>query len=253
MDSITRRQREKQSLRERILVAARELFATQGYEAVTMRQIAQKIEYTPTAIYFHFKDKEQLIQELCSEDFLALARSFQHLDGIKNPADRLRHMALEYMDFGLKHPNHYRLLFMTPHPHKPPEEVQLIRRGNPAEDAYAFLRSTVIECMAAGHVRKDYRDPELVAQLFWAAIHGVTSLHIARGNDAWTPWRPARVLAEAMLDAVTDGMLSGHGTPPKRTTPQPKGKPGTARGPAKKSGKEADGKSRAGKRKMKRG
>ena len=48
-----------------ILDAARELFATEGYEAVTMRRIADRIEYSPTAIYFHFKDKESLVRELC--------------------------------------------------------------------------------------------------------------------------------------------------------------------------------------------
>ncbi|HKO02638.1 MAG TPA: helix-turn-helix domain-containing protein, partial [Thermoanaerobaculia bacterium] len=41
-----------------ILDAARELFATEGYDAVTMRRIADRIEYSPTAIYFHFNDKE---------------------------------------------------------------------------------------------------------------------------------------------------------------------------------------------------
>src|ERR1700751_6037572 len=53
-----RRERERQELRSRILDAARELFAEQGYDAVTMRGIAERIEYSPTAIYFHFKDKE---------------------------------------------------------------------------------------------------------------------------------------------------------------------------------------------------
>lgn len=202
--------REKPSVRDLILTAARELFATLGYEAVTMRQIAQKIGYTPTTIYVHFKDKQQLVNELCAKDFLALAAAFQHLNDIKNPVERLCRLGLDYMSFGLQHPNHYRLLFMTPHPYRPPDEVMQIRRGNPAEDAYAFLRSTVIECMAGGYFRKDYRDPELVAQLHWASIHGVTSLYIARGNDPWFTWRSPQALAEAMLDIMTVGMANGN-------------------------------------------
>jgi len=202
--------REKPSVRELILTAARELFATVGYEAVTMRQIAQKIGYTPTTIYLHFKDKEQLIHDLCAQDFLALAAEFQHLNDIKDPVERLCRLGLDYMAFGLQHPNHYRLLFMTPHPYRPPDKVMQIRRGNPAEDAYAFLRSTVIECMAGGYFRKEYRDPELVAQLHWASIHGVTSLYIARGDDPWFTWRSPQALAEAMIDIMTAGMATGN-------------------------------------------
>ena len=71
-----RRQRDKETLRGRILEAARELFAESGYEAVTMRRVAAKIDYSPTTIYLHFQDKESLVRELCSEDFLSLAQCF---------------------------------------------------------------------------------------------------------------------------------------------------------------------------------
>ena len=73
-----RREREREETRTRILDAARELFAAEGYEAVTMRRIAERIEYSATAIYFHFKDKEALVKELCDVDFTSFApnRSF---------------------------------------------------------------------------------------------------------------------------------------------------------------------------------
>jgi AcrR family transcriptional regulator len=203
-----RREQEKEAVRTKILDAARELFVKQGYEAVTMRQIAHKIAYTPTAIYFHFKDKEHLMSELCSLDFLKLAQHFNTLAGEKDPLRRLKKMAFAYMEFGLKNPNHYRLLMMTPHAHLAPEEIVNIRRGNPAEDAYAFLRSTIIECIAAGKFRKEYRDPELVAQVLWAAIHGITSLHIARAHDPWIPWRRVQDLADAMVENLIRGMAS---------------------------------------------
>src|SRR5205085_122655 len=140
-------------------------------------------------IYFHFRDKQALINELCAIDFLKLAQTFNGLTEIKDPFERLRALGTAYLEFGLKHPNHYKLIFMTPHPHLPPEDIKMIRRGNPAEDAYAFLRATVIECMAAGYFKKAYRDPEMVAQVLWASIHGIVSLHIARAQDTWIPWR----------------------------------------------------------------
>jgi AcrR family transcriptional regulator len=60
-----RRERQRQSLRKQILDAARELFTELGYEAVSMRRIADKIGYSPTTIYLHFADKEALVRELC--------------------------------------------------------------------------------------------------------------------------------------------------------------------------------------------
>ena len=215
-----RRERERQEVRRKILDAARELFATQGYEAVTMRQIAEKIEYTPTAIYFHFQDKEQLMNELCSIDFLDLAFEMNRLGAdVRDPIARLRLIGGAYAQFGLTHPNHYRLLFMTPRPDPTPEDVA-IRKGDPAQDAYAFLRATVIEVIATGNLRKEFRDPELVSQLLWASVHGVVSLHIAQCNNRWLAWRPADELVSAMFDITVRGMLR-EGVPLPAAPPAP--------------------------------
>ena len=143
MGTTERREREKQELRTRILDAARELFAELGYEAVTMRRIAERIEYSPTAIYFHFKDKEALMRELCEVDFATLAQQFRTIAREKDPIERLRKIGHAYVAFGLEYPNHYRLMFMTPRPVIGNTEVSEERRGNPEEDAYAFLKATV--------------------------------------------------------------------------------------------------------------
>src|SRR5258706_8452785 len=137
-----RRERQREELRGQILDAARELFAELGYDAVTMRKIAERIEYSPTAIYFHFKDKEALLRELCDTDFAALAHEFQKIARIADPMDRLRAIGRAYVAFAVGYPNHYRLMFMTPKPGGMRAEDSRLRRGNPEEDAYAFLRAT---------------------------------------------------------------------------------------------------------------
>src|SRR5919204_1809076 len=111
-----RRAREREETRGKILDAAREMFVDQGIEAVTMRAIADRIEYTPTAIYYHFRDKRALIEELCALDFRALARAFGRIGRIEDPVERLRRIGLAYVDFALGHPSHYRFMFMTPKP-----------------------------------------------------------------------------------------------------------------------------------------
>src|ERR1700683_4973661 len=101
---LERREREKQELRTKILDAARELFVTQGYDAVTMRKVAEKIEYSPTAIYLHFKDKDALVLELCRHDFRAFAARFLEVATIADPVERLRKAGWEYLAFASEHP-----------------------------------------------------------------------------------------------------------------------------------------------------
>ena len=204
MGTRERRDRERNETRKRILDAARELFATQGYDAVTMRKIAEKIEYTPTAIYFHFKDKDSLIAELCAGDFLAFSRLLFGIGSIADPIERLRRLADGYVSFAIDYPNHYRLLFMTPHPSRADEDR--VRRGVPEEDAYRFLQLTVAQAIAEGRFRPELTDADLVAQLLWAALHGVVSLHIAKCNESWIEWRPIRETTRLMVDALTRGL-----------------------------------------------
>src|SRR5438876_541437 len=79
----------REEIRTLILDAAREMFAAEGYDAVTMRRIAERIEYSPTAIYFHFKDKDALMHELCDTDFAKLAQEFGPIARIADPIERL--------------------------------------------------------------------------------------------------------------------------------------------------------------------
>ena len=200
-----RRAREREEIRSLILDAARDLFVSEGYEAVTMRRIAEKIEYSPTAIYFHFKDKEALLHELCDHDFGALALEFVRLADIDDPLERLRKTGHAYIDFGLNYPNHYRLMFMTPHPPRPSMESQLTR-GNPEEDAYAFLKMMVAQAIVQGRFREEYSDIDLVSQVVWSGVHGVISLEIAKCNDDWVDWRPLADRAKTMIDILVDGL-----------------------------------------------
>ena len=203
-----RREREREETRTRILDAARDLFLSEGYEAVTMRRVADKIEYSPTAIYFHFRDKEALIRELCDNDFGALAQQFVKIDKIAHPVERLRRTGLAYADFAAKFPNHYRLMFMTPRPPIDPKSVS-IEQGDPQQDAYAFLRHIVACCIEDGRVREEYADAELMSQTMWAGLHGVISLQIAKHNDPWVNWRPIKKRINAMIEVLLRGLLKG--------------------------------------------
>lgn len=199
-------EQEKQQVRNAILDAARELFVERGVEAVTMREIARRVGYSPTAIYLHFKDKEALIHELCDTDFLALAQELSAIERIADPIERLRMLGLGYVRFAVSHPNHYRLMFMTPQvSHGAADST--IEAGNPEQDAYAHLRGMVAEAHAAGRFRPALEDPDLIAQTLWAGLHGVCALEIAKKNDCWVEWRPFEERIARMQEVLMRGLL----------------------------------------------
>ena len=189
-----------------ILAKCFRLFAGHGYSALTMRQIAQAIEYSPTAIYLHFKDKRAVFNELCSADFLALAQEFRGIAAIPDPIERLRAVGAAYVRFGLAYPHHYRLMFMTTHPEGHEEETD-VEKGNPDQDAYAFLRAIIVEAIAQGRLKPELEDPDQVSQLAWAAAHGLVALHNVKCDDSWIEWHPPRQLARQLIDVVIEGIV----------------------------------------------
>src|ERR1044071_2628284 len=108
-----RRQKEKENLRQTILDTAREMFAEEGFGQVSMRKIADKIDYSPTTIYLYFKDKNDLFRQICEETFARLGKRLGSI-GKKHGKnlEGLRAGLKAYVEFGLKHPKHYEVTFM---------------------------------------------------------------------------------------------------------------------------------------------
>jgi AcrR family transcriptional regulator len=209
--SRARRSRERAETRQRILDAAREMFVRHGYEATTMRAIARRIQYTATAIYHHFRNKDELLMELAITDFRALAGAFQKIGQIEDPIERVRRIGEAYVDFALAHPMQYQLMFMTAHPVM---EVKGITHGDPSEDAYAFLREAWVAVIATGRLRPEFRDPEELAQMCWSSVHGLLALHIIKhkakqDSPDWIEWRDARTTAARTSEALLRGLLRG--------------------------------------------
>ncbi|HEX7091961.1 MAG TPA: TetR/AcrR family transcriptional regulator [Longimicrobiales bacterium] len=208
MGSKERRERQRAETRQKILDAAREMFVRHGYEATTMRAIARRIEYTPTAIYHHFRSKDALLYELCDADFRALADGFRAAARVEDPVERLDRIGAAYVDFALTHPMHYQLLFMTRRP--PLDELDgAAGRGDPGERAYAFLRQACAEAIAAGRFRPEYGDADEVAQMLWAGMHGIVSLQVTKQQEEWIEWRDARRTAARIREVMSRGLARG--------------------------------------------
>lgn len=201
-----RRAREREEMRTRILDAARNLFATEGYDAVTLRKVAECIEYCPATIYKYFADKDEMVRALCEEDIAAMMATFRPSMAELTPLERLRSFGRAYIDMGLAQPNHYRLMFMTPLL-APDDSLLVEKHQNPDTDSYGLFRSVVQECIDAGVLREELNDAEFVAQTLWAGLHGVISLHIAMGTDPNITWRPVRERALYLHELMLNGMI----------------------------------------------
>lgn len=202
MGTAERRERERVAVRARILDAAREVFAAGGYDAVTMRGIADRIEYTAAALYRHFPDKEALLDAVVQADFRTFADALRATVGEEpDPVERIRLAGHAYVAFAGRFPSHYRLLFMTPRPARPDSPG-----GQAGRDAYVMLRRAVEAALAAGRFRPDLTDAGALTHALWAAAHGVAALEVAfRGRPVLEadPETAATVLIDALLDGLT--------------------------------------------------
>lgn len=199
-----RRARERQELRQEILDAARDLFVREGFENVSMRKVADLIEYSPTTIYLYFQDKADLLDCVCEE---TLAKLDAKLEALRNttsdPLERLKRGFRVYVDFGLEYPNDYRVAFLTEF--KPSAEpCRELRCRAMGQKTFDHLRSSVGECVRQGVFAA--RDVEAVSQSLWAAMHGITSLLILHPRF---PWIDRDELIASMIDIVFQGLKPG--------------------------------------------
>jgi len=202
-----RREREREEIRTRILDAARELFDSEGYEHVTMRRIAEAIEYSPTTIYNHFEDKDDLVRALCEEDFSRLLQVFREEEPPADPVDWIRGLARAYARFGLELPNHYRFMFMTAHKKENHGPI------SPGDQSFEMLRTAVARALETGQFRRG--DTNTVAQVLWSSLHGVVALLITLPRELW-PVAPA---ASDLVDQVIENGIRGFlAVPEKRRT-----------------------------------
>jgi AcrR family transcriptional regulator len=169
-------------LRAEIVAAAERLLIETGDQgAVSIRAIADAAGVTPPSIYLHFADKTELLAAVCEARFSDFDRCMaEATSGIDDPLEALWARGRAYVRFGLDNPEHYRILFMTrPAPGDGPPDPDRL----PGLTAFGHLVEEVGRCMEAGSLAAG--DPFLVATGLWTAVHGITSLLIARPDFPW--------------------------------------------------------------------
>jgi AcrR family transcriptional regulator len=178
-----RKEKQKLEIRKLILDASIKLFSDEGFGNVTIRKIADLIEYSPTTVYLYFKDKDEIYAALHDIGFQKLTEANQNLASIHNPLLRLHKMGENYLHFGMEHPEFYNLMFIMGEPMK--VFYQPGCDWKPGDAAISVLKATVTECMEKGFIENG--DPHLVSLAVWSFVHGLVSLAIRERMEKFVP------------------------------------------------------------------
>jgi AcrR family transcriptional regulator len=182
-----RREQDKHELRQAILAAAGELILERGYEAFSLRQVAERIGYSATTIYLYYDNKDALVGAVIGEGFARFLRALEVVT-TEDPWGRIRDLGRAYLRFARDNPVYYRLMFMF--------RPDLVRLAPQQGDSFALLQHAVQRAIDAGVLRAG--DARAYSTVLWALVHGVASLAISG----------IAPLDDAMLDHLTELALA---------------------------------------------
>ncbi|MFN3857905.1 MAG: TetR/AcrR family transcriptional regulator [Caulobacter sp.] len=188
--------------RGEILEAAQRIFLAEGYQGATIRKIADEVGVSSTALYMHFRDKDEILLEISEEvvgTLLAINSdiSARPIDAVS----KVRLMLEAYMEFALENPNTYQLVFCGSGGHiSADKEKQAQALG---EACFQKFIEVVEELSAAGRLRIGSVDS--AAQSLWVACHGLVALLITKPNFQWADTAELRFV---LLDSMLNGLLT---------------------------------------------
>jgi AcrR family transcriptional regulator len=201
-----RREREKEALRTRIVEAARDIISESGLDALSMRSIAERIEYSPGTIYLYFRDKDALLREVIVAGFERMGEYIEaELTAVGAEADpALQHRALgrAYARFGLENTAYFRVMFELP----TVPQMECGEGSNRDQSKDDLLVSSVQRAIDAGMYQ--VRDAETGAVIAWGLIHGLTSLFLSGHlGEAVSSNEGFLELVEVAMDTLGSGWV----------------------------------------------
>jgi AcrR family transcriptional regulator len=194
-----KRARQKEEFRREILDSAREMFINDGYDGFSMRKLAERIDYSPTTIYLYFKNKDDLLFAICEEFFADFFARLNHIRSLaQDPVETLRQAFLYLVEFGLKNPNQYKVIFFTKSVYGTMD--QFVEKESMARNTYLVFKEMVRDCIEAGRLRE--RDEDVIAPALATASHGLVTMLLYR-PDVLN--RRGDVIARSLVDALLRG------------------------------------------------
>jgi len=198
-----RQERDREAVRRSILDAARELFVTEGFQNVSIRKIAEKIEYSPAAIYGYFAGKDDIFFALAEEGFRLLCDgSRADTRGTRTPLDQVRMRFERLYEFSREQPQYFALMFLE---RSVPRISKEYERFAFAREMKGQIRDELQACIDAGDLPKTV-EPTVAMRMLTVGLLGISVL---RMSDRLAEGEDADALAADVLDVVFAGLKSG--------------------------------------------
>ena len=196
--------RRRRKVREAIIDAAEAIFTSEGEEGISMRRLAEAIDYSPAAIYKYFASKDELftsIREMFFERLLA--RIHAAMDEGGETAILCARCMRAYIETGMEEPNHYMMAFapsVTAKPH-------LHEEKEVAFEAEAALVEMIQQGQAEGGFRSG--DPRVMSKSVWASLHGLTQLIVCLDDFPNGMPGSEHVTLDSVIDFHADMIIRG--------------------------------------------
>jgi AcrR family transcriptional regulator len=171
--ALSARERRQQKTRQAILDAAWRVIEEEGPEELSMRGLAERIDYSPSGLYEYFDSKEQIIQAVCGEGHMRLFEAMRAVDENLPPEQYLVQIGQKYVDFAAANRELFQLMFASV-PAEPPSPSVLTKRSS-----YLVLQNGIQRGINQG-VFKSRDDFSLQEMSFaaWSMVHGISMLRI---------------------------------------------------------------------------
>ncbi len=210
LTDLSPRERRRQRTEQAILDAARQIIREQGIDALSMRAIAEAIDYSPAGLYEYFGSKEEIVYAVIGQGFERFTRALQSVENSLPASEYMIEMGMAYIDFAVRNPDFFLLMFTTAPLTDIFEDQHKDSAGGPEADmlkeqlSFSVLYKGVERCVAEGIFteRPGYGTFEM-ALTSWAHVHGVAMLRVTNFRHIDVDFAP---IDRAGLEALFDGM-----------------------------------------------
>lgn len=180
------RERRHQRTQQAIIEAARQIIRESGVDALSIRAIAERIDYSPAGLYEYFGSKEEIVAAVCAQDFERFARRLGQVDRSLAPTEYLMELGLSYIDFAMRNPDAFLLMFTTfplSQSNQPQAPAEVLEEMMTEESAFTILVRGVQRCIdeGIGRTKPGFGVVEMAYSL-WSLVHGLAMLRVTNGS-----------------------------------------------------------------------
>lgn len=202
MGTKERQDRERQAVTASILSAARDLFVAEGYQSVSIRKIAERIEYSPAAIYSYFASKDDIFLALAEEGFHRLDDRVRGAMTTDDPLENVRGCWWAFYQFSQDEPAYFELMFVD----------RSVPRITQQWEGFEFLQGMLANAVDAIQTAIDAGvfpktlNPNVAMHMLWAALIGPAVIGIRHRLQSGEDYD---ALARDVLNATIAGLHAG--------------------------------------------